>query len=476
MGKAGLGQEGRRGGRVPGVRSTLFGHPHPHPHLHAYIDGSVRRRRAMAAIAVVTAAVAVAAVVGGWFAPRELASATPLILHRSARPLHATKGRASLPDTSGSGTSGTTTSGQTAAIPAYWYPDSTTSTSTNQLLDTPSGDVSFIIADASPGDGASLDPNYVSAIDTYEREGIKVYGYVDTDYGNRSLSSVEAEVSDWYAWYRLNGIFFDDASSSPALAGPGTYYNELYQFVKSMTGPGVLGTTVALNPGTVPAEGYMADSDVICDFEGTEATYVSTTFPAWVNSYPATRFWNIVYDSAGITQMQKDVSLARARNAGYVFVTTLGGANPYGQMPSSTFWSAEVSALTNARLVHIESPFAAIAIAARGASVGEAVHVSSSEGDVLEPPSHMRSVDREGAFSYRFGQRQLQAGLPSRVRDGGDGGVAIGGKADVVARVESGDSHRGTRRDPEVLEPCHVGHPSCLHLEIDPQRWSDPQF
>jgi len=239
-----------------------------------------------------------------------------------------------------------TTSGQTAAIPAYWYPDSTTSSFSNQLLATPSGDVSFIIADATPGDGVSADPNYVSAIETYEREGIKVYGYVYTDYGSRSLSSVEAEVSDWYSGYGLDGIFFDDASSSAALAGPGSYYSELFDYVKHMTGSGVLGTTVVLNPGTIPAEAYMADADVICDFEGTEATYSDTAFPAWVNSYPATRFWNIVYDSAGIPQMQKDVSLAHERNAGYVFVTTSGGANPYAQMPNSTFWNAEVSALT----------------------------------------------------------------------------------------------------------------------------------
>jgi hypothetical protein len=351
MGSAGLGQDGRRARR--GQESTSGAGDIDTPLLEAmdtrHIDRSVRRRRATAAIAVVAAAVAVAAVAGGWFAPRQLASATPLGSHRSfsARPLLEMKGRASLSNTSGTATTGAKTGGQTAAIPAYWYPDSSTSTSTNQLLNTPSGDVSFIIADAANGAGSSVDPNYVSAIDTYEREGIKVYGYVYTDYGSRSLSSVEAEVSDWYSWYGLDGIFFDDASSDPALAGPGSYYNELYEYVKHMTGPGVLGTTVVLNPGTIPAEAYMTDSDIICDFEGPEATYVNATFPAWVDSYPATRFWNIVYDSVGVAQMQRDVSLARERNAGYVFVTTLSGSNPYERMPSSTLWSAEVSALTN---------------------------------------------------------------------------------------------------------------------------------
>jgi hypothetical protein len=45
--------------------------------------------------------------------------------------------------------------------------------------------------------------------------------------------------------------------------------------------------------------------------------------------------------------MEHDIALASARHAGYVFVTTLGGWNPYGAMPSSAFWKAEVSALAS---------------------------------------------------------------------------------------------------------------------------------
>lgn len=240
------------------------------------------------------------------------------------------------------------TTGETAAIPAYWYPDAASSASTGEVLDTPGGDVSFIIADVTTtGTGSSVDPNWLTAIEAYQRAGIDVFGYVDTDYGQLSLASVETNVSNWYSWYGVNGIFFDEASNDPALAGPGAYYNELYEYVKQMTGPGVLGTTVVLNPGTTTAQSYMADADIVCDFEGTEASYATATFPAWVDSYPASRFWNIVYASAGVAQMENDVALARARNAGYVFVTTLDGANPYDAMPSSTFWSAEVSALTN---------------------------------------------------------------------------------------------------------------------------------
>ena len=324
MGSAGLGRDGRRArGRVLGVCRTMAAR---------YTDLSVRR--ASAAIAVV---VSVSAVAGGWVAPPQLASATPLESSWSfaARPLLADKGSVSLSKST------------TAGVPAFWYPDSSTSSSTDQLLNSPSGAVSFIVANVANGAGSSVDPNYVSAIAAYVRDGVKVYGYVPTDYGSRSLSSVEAEVSDWYSWYGLDGILFDGSSNDPALAGHGSYYNELYDYVKHMTGPGVLGTTVVLNPGTIPAEAYMRDSDIICDFEGPEASYVNATFPAWVNSYPATRFWNIIYDSAGVAPMQSDVSLARGRNAGYVFVTTLSGANPYGGMPSSTLWSAEVSALTN---------------------------------------------------------------------------------------------------------------------------------
>jgi hypothetical protein len=317
-------------------------------------------------------ATTVAIVAGGWVEPRPLAAASAAHWPHAGNHRHATsqsphssptsnktpsptpgkpssktpgKPSSKTPGKPSSSTSETPAnpSVKTAAIPAYWFPDSTNAASTDEVLDTSGGEVAFIIADTTTGPGSSVTSTWLSAIKTYESHGIEVFGYVDTDYADRSLSSVETDVSRWYSWYGVDGIFFDEAATDPALAVPGAYYNELYVFVKDMTGTGVLGTTVVLNPGTVPDEGYMTDADIVCTYEGTEASYAAATFPAWIDDYPASRFWNIVYASAGVSQMEDDISLAGARNAGYVFVTTLGGSNPYGAMPSSTFWNAELS-------------------------------------------------------------------------------------------------------------------------------------
>ena len=39
--------------------------------------------------------------------------------------------------------------------------------------------------------------------------GITVLGYSSTEYGARSISSVESEINDYKSWYGVNGIFLD---------------------------------------------------------------------------------------------------------------------------------------------------------------------------------------------------------------------------------------------------------------------------
>ncbi|MDE3202819.1 MAG: spherulation-specific family 4 protein, partial [Acidobacteriota bacterium] len=236
--------------------------------------------------------------------------------------------------------------GLTAGIPAYWYPDAASTAASAAVLAAPAEAVSFVIADVTTtGTGSSVDPAWLAAVRAYRHAGVAVFGYVDTSYGRVSLASAEANVQHWYSWYGVDGIFFDNASTDPTLAAPDAYYGRLYRYVKDMTGPGVLGTTVVLNPGTGTARPYMADADIVCDFEGTEASYAAATPPAWTAAYAPSRFWNIVYASAGVTPMRNDVALARARGVGNVFITTLAGANPYDAMPPGGLWEAEIAAL-----------------------------------------------------------------------------------------------------------------------------------
>jgi hypothetical protein len=85
---------------------------------------------------------------------------------------------------------------------------------------------------------------------------------------------------------------------------------------------------VVLNPGTDTAECYMSAGDVIVNFENVYAQYVGWTPANWVSKYSASRFWQIIY-STSQADMREAVALSKKRNAGWVYVTDDGEANPY---------------------------------------------------------------------------------------------------------------------------------------------------
>lgn len=226
-------------------------------------------------------------------------------------------------------------------IPAYWTPPTASDT---QLLGA-AGHVGFVIANVDSGPGTSTKPALQTMISQEEAAGIKVYGYVSTVQGSRPLSTVKSNVTSWYGYYKLDGIMFDQAPGGSWTAAQKAYYQALYSYVKAKNGSNVLGTTVVLNAGAISDQYAMSVSDILGDFEGIEAAYANAGAPAWTAQYPANRFWNIVDASQGTAALQADISLAKTRNVGYVYVTTASGANPYTGLPASSFWLDEIGDL-----------------------------------------------------------------------------------------------------------------------------------
>lgn len=251
---------------------------------------------------------------------------------------------------SGAGGSGGTAAGGTGgaapsqklAIPTYWYPPSAYDTQ----LDSAGGTyVGFVIANVNSGPGTAAHANFQTMFNNERAAGIKVFGYVYTSYGARQLSAVEAAIDGWYKFYGIDGILFDEAPGTGWTAANKTYYKTLYNYVRAKTGANVHGTKVVLNPGAVTDEYAMSVSDIICDYEDQEAHYSGANFPSWTKNYPANRFWNVVHTSAGVSQMQADIQLAKSRNVGYIYVTTDSGGNPYDTLPATAYWTAELGAL-----------------------------------------------------------------------------------------------------------------------------------
>jgi Spherulation-specific family 4 len=225
---------------------------------------------------------------------------------------------------------------QSMAVPAYFYP--------GQLwtqMDGAGSGLQIAVMNPDSGPGSAPDANYVSAVKAAEAQGITVLGYVYTSYASRSLSAVEADVNDYYNWYGVNGIFFDEASTSCTNSN---YYSTLNAFVKAKGGT----ARTILNPGTQTSSCYINDADILLTFEGSDSQYVSSySAPSWVAGYPASHFWHVIYDTPSVSTMAQAVQLSQSRGAGYVYVTTANLPNPYDLLPTGSYWSSELTDIAN---------------------------------------------------------------------------------------------------------------------------------
>lgn len=194
--------------------------------------------------------------------------------------------------------------------------------------------ITAIINPNSGPDGGPPNSDYVQGLNTLRTAGVKMLGYVSTNYGNRDLNLVKAEIDLYAIHYNINGIFLDETASGVDKLN---YYTTLYEYIKSKSGL----TQVVLNPGTQIAESYLSqpagDTAVIFENGSGWPGYVPDSY---VQNYPTNRFAMLAYSVPTATTMRSYVDLARARNIGYVYVTNDGGANPWDTLPS--YWNALV--------------------------------------------------------------------------------------------------------------------------------------
>lgn len=193
------------------------------------------------------------------------------------------------------------------------------------------------VINPSSGPGSSASTSYQNLMNK-KPAGVKIIGYVYSDYGSRSLASVQADVDKYYAWYpSVDGIFVDEADNSSCTVEQ-NYYRPLYQYIKGKSAS----ATVVLNPGAVTVECYVNSSDILITFEDIFSNYNTTWHSghAWEVNYPASRFWHLVHATSG-ADMATALNLSRQRNAGWVYVTDDVLPNPWDSLPS--YWSSEVA-------------------------------------------------------------------------------------------------------------------------------------
>jgi hypothetical protein len=220
-----------------------------------------------------------------------------------------------------------------ALIPLYVYP--TYLGSYWDVIEANPANVAYIIANPDTGPGASVNSDYTTHIANMRAKGIKVLGYVDTDYAGIPLSTVEAMMRTWVSFYTIDGFFFDRC---PNGAGSESYYAHLNSWAKSTAG-----MITVNNYGSTFGPGYMPTADIHVITENTEANLLSSV-PSLVGyefvfNYPPSRFCHVIFDATA-ANLHADLAAVTERHSSYVFLTP--DAN-YGSEPA--FWSAQQAAL-----------------------------------------------------------------------------------------------------------------------------------
>lgn len=219
---------------------------------------------------------------------------------------------------------------QKMAIPSYFYPGFFWA-----QLEQAAPTVGLAIINPDSGPGNERDQSYVDEIVNVKTKGIRVLGYVATNYGKRDKAKVKSDINKYYAWYGVDGIFLDEAATSCTKK---SYYRDLYFYIKNKGGT----AKVVINPGGATEECFVEASDIIVNFEDAYVNYLTWRPSGWETQYPADRFWHLIHDTPE-TDMPNAIALSKERHAGWVYVTPDQLDNPWDTLPFATYWSDELT-------------------------------------------------------------------------------------------------------------------------------------
>ena len=159
------------------------------------------------------------------------------------------------------------------------------------------------------------------------RAGLRVLGYVPTDYARRDPGIVRAEVDRYAQWYRVTDIFVDEVSSTEEEL---PYYTALTASLRTQPN-----RMIAFNPGMVPAAGYFDLANIVVTFEGRYADYRVRTEPAPAPSglagFSRTQTAHLVYDATDAEALQ----VVDTPRADYVYVNSGTQPNPWRSLPAT---------------------------------------------------------------------------------------------------------------------------------------------
>ena len=226
----------------------------------------------------------------------------------------------------------------TLFVPAYSYPAGSGLRFWDELIAAADRVPIIAIANPASGPGDNRDENYSTVLERAKRAGVRLIGYVRTDYARRKIGDVNLEVDRWTTLYpMIEGIFFDEQSSDRKQV---EYYTALSTHARAK----ISNAIIASNPGTDCAKEYVASQafDVICIFESGR-DYDGFRMPEWGTPTGKTQFAALPYGVTEADVAQRHLQQAESKGISYIYVTHDALPNPWDELAS--YWEREVTAV-----------------------------------------------------------------------------------------------------------------------------------
>ena len=162
--------------------------------------------------------------------------------------------------------------------------------------------------------------------------GAKIYVYVPTGYltkntANASLAA--GRISSALADPDIDGVFLDEVRSGCSVKAQNDYtamYNQA----------ATAGKRLVYNPGQTAGSCFNTISNASVNFEGTASSYLTWPASEWGRALGSDKSWQIMH-GATITDIPSMVALAKARNAGLIWVAQ---TDQWTQFPDATYFAA----------------------------------------------------------------------------------------------------------------------------------------
>jgi predicted small secreted protein len=207
-----------------------------------------------------------------------------------------------------------------------------------------------IVAIINPNNGPDNGPpnsDYRQGIQDLRQAGIKIVGYVPTNYANRDLQAVKNDINLYAKHFNIDGIFIDEAASTPDKL---TYYRQIYQHIKSRSTTSSNRTTkpflAIANPGTTIDESYTKQpiADITAIFENYQKVWKNYRSPAYAKYPNSQNFAVLIHTAADRKMMESILDRVARERFGYVYITNDSvdsiDRNPWNSLPD--YWESQV--------------------------------------------------------------------------------------------------------------------------------------